>query len=109
TLRSSDLTESPVDPFLFGFSMGKKGFLKKRWFKIRLLIFAQPFLIWPRSTMDSIRVSEAPDPGSIPGEATLHNQIFKKKLVGIFTHELDAHELQLFDGHIAVFKFFIRR
>ena len=26
---------------------------------------------WPRSTMDSIRVSEAPDPGSIPGEATL--------------------------------------
>ena len=25
---------------------------------------------WPRSTMDSIRVSEAPDPGSIPGEAT---------------------------------------
>ena len=23
-----------------------------------------------RSTMDSIRVSEAPDPGSIPGEAT---------------------------------------
>ena len=28
------------------------------------------FLGWPRSTMDSIRVSEAPDPGSIPGEAT---------------------------------------
>lgn len=26
--------------------------------------------IWPRSTMDSIRASEAPDPGSIPGEAT---------------------------------------
>ncbi len=26
---------------------------------------------WPRSTMDSIRVSEAPDPGSIPGEATV--------------------------------------
>lgn len=25
---------------------------------------------WSRSTMDSIRVSEAPDPGSIPGEAT---------------------------------------
>ena len=24
----------------------------------------------PRSTMDSIRVSEVPDPGSIPGEAT---------------------------------------
>ena len=28
-------------------------------------------LIWPRSTMDSIRVSEAPDTGSIPVEATL--------------------------------------
>ena len=27
-------------------------------------------LVRPRSTMDSIRVSEAPDPGSIPGEAT---------------------------------------
>ncbi len=27
--------------------------------------------IWPRSTMDSIRASEAPDPGSIPGEATI--------------------------------------
>lgn len=26
---------------------------------------------WPRSTMDSIRVSEAPDTGSIPVEATL--------------------------------------
>ena len=25
---------------------------------------------WPRSTMDSIRVSEAPDPSSILGEAT---------------------------------------
>ena len=25
---------------------------------------------WPRSTMDSIRVSEAPDSGSIPDEAT---------------------------------------
>ena len=25
---------------------------------------------WPRSTMDSIRVSEAPDTGSIPVEAT---------------------------------------
>ncbi len=24
----------------------------------------------PRSTMDSMRASEAPDPGSIPGEAT---------------------------------------
>lgn len=24
-----------------------------------------------RSTMDSIRVSEAPDPGSIPGETTI--------------------------------------
>ena len=27
-------------------------------------------LTWPRSTMDSIRVSEAPDTGSIPVEAT---------------------------------------
>lgn len=27
-------------------------------------------LIWPRSTMDSIRASEAPDAGSIPAEAT---------------------------------------
>jgi hypothetical protein len=27
-------------------------------------------LNWPRSTMDSIRVSEAPDTGSIPVEAT---------------------------------------
>ena len=26
---------------------------------------------WPRSTMDSIRVSEAPDTGSIPVEATI--------------------------------------
>ena len=25
---------------------------------------------WPRSTMDSIRASEAPDSGSIPDEAT---------------------------------------
>ena len=25
---------------------------------------------WPRSTMDSIRASEAPDAGSIPAEAT---------------------------------------
>ena len=34
--------------------------------------FAPPNNCRPRSTMDSIRVSEAPDPGSIPGEAT-HN------------------------------------
>ena len=27
------------------------------------------YFIWPRSTMDSIRVSEAPDTGSIPVEA----------------------------------------
>ena len=27
-------------------------------------------IFWPRSTMDSIRVSEAPDSGSIPDEAT---------------------------------------
>jgi hypothetical protein len=34
-------------------------------------LFLRPNAIRPRSTMDSIRVSEAPDPGSIPGEATL--------------------------------------
>ena len=28
-------------------------------------------IVWPRSTMDSIRVSEAPDPSSILGEATM--------------------------------------
>ncbi len=28
------------------------------------------FATRPRSTMDSMRASEAPDPGSIPGEAT---------------------------------------
>ncbi|MEY2649264.1 MAG: hypothetical protein RL282_1977 [Bacteroidota bacterium] len=28
------------------------------------------FAAWPRSTMDSMRVSEAPDTGSIPVEAT---------------------------------------
>lgn len=35
---------------------------------------------WPRSTMDSMRASEAPDPGSIPGEATvviIENNILK--------------------------------
>jgi methyl halide transferase len=32
--------------------------------------------LWPRSTMDSIRVSEAPDPGSIPGEATIFSAMF---------------------------------
>ena len=31
--------------------------------------FASPY--WLRSTMDSMRVSGARDPGSIPGEATL--------------------------------------
>ncbi len=34
---------------------------------IKSLIFAS---LRSRSTMDSIRVSEAPDPGSIPGETT---------------------------------------
>ena len=32
------------------------------------------FFYWPRSTMDSIRVSEAPDTGSIPVEATTKTQ-----------------------------------
>ena len=36
-------------------------------------------IIWPRSTMDSIRVSEAPDPGSIPGEATIHTKLKRFK------------------------------
>ena len=31
---------------------------------------------WPRSTMDSIRVSEAPDSGSIPDEATNFIYVF---------------------------------
>jgi hypothetical protein len=36
---------------------------------------------WPRSTMDSIRVSEAPDTGSIPVEATntvMSNYLIRK-------------------------------
>ena len=37
-------------------------------FKIQNLKLKIEF--WPRSTMDSIRVSEAPDTGSIPVEAT---------------------------------------
>jgi hypothetical protein len=32
-------------------------------------------IFWPRSTMDSIRVSEAPDSGSIPDEATIKKAI----------------------------------
>ena len=32
-------------------------------------------LTWPRSTMDSIRVSEAPDTGSIPVEATSEDKV----------------------------------
>ena len=39
-------------------------------FRIAFNIFAVLKKSRPRSTMDSIRVSEAPDPGSIPGEAT---------------------------------------
>jgi hypothetical protein len=35
-----------------------------------LMHICNPIEKWPRSTMDSMRVSEAPDPGSIPGEAT---------------------------------------
>ena len=37
-------------------------------------------LIWPRSTMDSIRASEAPDAGSIPAEATKFLQKKKQAL-----------------------------
>lgn len=43
------------------------------WRNFAALLPDQPNLpcrFWPCSTMDSIRVSEAPDPGSIPGEAT---------------------------------------
>ncbi len=39
-------------------------------FHLHICISKKLHIIWPRSTMDSIRVSEAPDPGSIPGEAT---------------------------------------
>jgi hypothetical protein len=35
------------------------------------------FAAWPRSTMDSMRVSEAPDTGSIPVEATLQKEFLK--------------------------------
>ena len=38
-------------------------------------------LLWRRSTMDSIRVSEAPDTGSIPVDAT--NVRFGKKWEGL--------------------------
>ncbi len=47
-------------------------------FSYRLILKPSKFLIKfailrPRSTMDSIRVSEAPDPSSILGEATKKN------------------------------------
>ena len=32
---------------------------------------------WPRSTMDSIRASEAPDSGSIPDEVTFSRSLSK--------------------------------
>ncbi len=43
-------------------------------FHLHICLSKNLHIIWPRSTMDSIRVSEAPDPGSIPGEATNHFQ-----------------------------------
>ena len=45
-----------------------QGFRGNRSSKSRDLEVNHP--IWPRRTMDSIRVSEAPDTGSIPVEAT---------------------------------------
>ena len=36
------------------------------------------FFYWPRRTMDSIRVSEAPDTGSIPVEATSPPEAFRE-------------------------------
>ena len=52
-------------------SLAKGMFLFLTELKMEVLTFAALLLLkWPRSTMDSIRVSEAPDPGSIPGEAT---------------------------------------
>ena len=46
-------------------------------FKTLLLAHLQiGTLIWPRSTMDSIRASEAPDAGSIPAEATKQYNCF---------------------------------
>lgn len=39
---------------------------------------------WPRSTMDSIRVSEALDPRSIRGEATIFLLVFYPEPVSSF-------------------------
>ena len=47
------------------------------------------YIFWPRSTMDSIRVSEAPDPGSIPGEATrISNLQTRSERAGFWFDEL---------------------
>ena len=57
--------------------------------------------------MDSIRVSEAPDPGSIPGEATTQtcqNKLFKRSL---FFYKKSAQKnlpviVSLFQFHLGV-------
>ena len=41
----------------------------------------------PRSTMDSIRVSEAPDPGSIPGEATKNRSMYYAYVIKSVDHD----------------------
>ena len=51
---------------------------------------------WPRSTMDSIRVSEAPDPGSIPGEATNKNAAQKSSIfISILFVCIDSQRITL--------------
>ncbi len=50
--------------------MGKCADVQIRFLHLHICTYFHLHIIWPRSTMDSIRVSEAPDPGSIPGEAT---------------------------------------
>lgn len=49
-------------------------------------VFLDPY--WPRSTMDSIRVSEAPDSGSIPDEATTNHFLPHSTLSFPFYHKL---------------------
>ena len=42
---------------------------------------------WPRRTMDSIRVSEAPDTGSIPVEATKNTEMFYAYVLKSINHD----------------------
>jgi hypothetical protein len=48
----------------------EKSHQKFRNLHLHISKLAHLHISWPRSTMDSIRVSEAPDTGSIPVEAT---------------------------------------